>query len=169
MPATSRGVQRADRSLRIVDLYGQLFNAFLSAHTDAWLSAELTMPQMKALLLVAARGSATGSQLARGLGVGLPSVTRFVDRLCEHGLIERREDPDDRRVSSIELTATGRTLVENLNDYRRDTLTAFLCRLDDEQLGDVERGVLHLVEVATAPAPPSTAVRACPEPGKRDQ
>ena len=149
--------ERADGSLRIVELYSQLFNALLSAHTDAWLNVELTIPQIKALLVIAARGSATGSQLARGLGVGLPSVTRFVDRLCEHGLIERSEDPEDRRVSYVVPTAAGRAFVENLHNYRRETLTTFLCRLDDDQLHEVERGVLYLVEAATEMAPASSS------------
>ena len=145
--------RRGELSDRIIELYSQFFNALLNSHTDAWLNVELTMPQIKALLLVVGRGRVTGSQLARGLGIGLPSVTRFVDRLCEHGLIARSEDPDDRRVTYIVATAAGQALVDNLYAYRREYLNTFLGRLDSDELRDVERGVALLVTAATASAP----------------
>lgn len=141
-------VVRSDLSDRIIDLYSQFFNTFLTTREDAWLNVEVTMPQIKLLLFVASRGGATGSQLARGLGVGLPSVTRLVDRLCEHGLIARREDAEDRRVTYLTPTPEGRRLVESLNNYRREYLGAFLACLDLEQLQDVERGVAHLLAAA---------------------
>src|ERR1700726_262991 len=87
----------SDLAESILDLYGEFCAALITGQRDAWLFVDLTMPQIKALFLVVKWGSATGSRLAQGLGVGLPSVTRLVDRLHERGLIVREEDPRDRR------------------------------------------------------------------------
>ena len=40
------------------------------------------------------------------------SLVRLLDRLVEHGLLERRHDPKDRRANRLFLTAKGRKLVE---------------------------------------------------------
>src|SRR6202162_361289 len=56
------------------------------------------------------------------------SLVRLLDRLVEHGLLERRPDPRDRRANRLFLTRTGRPLVGDLdslgasigNDLRAD-------------------------------------------------
>jgi MarR family transcriptional regulator for hemolysin len=45
--------------------------------------------------------------LADALGVEGPSLVRLLDRLVEDGLVERREDPADRRAKIVKLTALG--------------------------------------------------------------
>jgi MarR family transcriptional regulator for hemolysin len=47
--------------------------------------------------------------LADELGVEGPSLVRLLDRLVENGLVERREDPVDRRAKVVSLTPAGRT------------------------------------------------------------
>src|SRR5260370_7492361 len=43
------------------------------------------------------------------------SLVRLLDRLVEHGLLERRPDPKDRRANRLFLTRTGRQLAEDLD------------------------------------------------------
>ena len=43
------------------------------------------------------------------------SLVRLLDRLVEHGLLERRHDPKDRRANRLFLTAKGRRLVDDLD------------------------------------------------------
>lgn len=52
----------------------------------------------------------TQSQLAEKLGVQLPTVNKMLSRMETTGLVERRTDPDDNRVSRVYLTAAGNTL-----------------------------------------------------------
>ena len=49
------------------------------------------------------------------------SLVRLLDRLVEHGFLERRHDPKDRRANRLFLTVTGRQLVDDLDDLR-DTI-----------------------------------------------
>ena len=46
------------------------------------------------------------------------SLVRLLDRLVEHGLLERRHDPRDRRTNRLFLTASGRQLVDDLDGLR---------------------------------------------------
>ncbi len=46
------------------------------------------------------------------------SLVRLLDRLVEHGLLERRPDPRDRRANKLFLTKTGRRLVDDLDSLR---------------------------------------------------
>jgi DNA-binding MarR family transcriptional regulator len=46
------------------------------------------------------------------------SLVRLLDRLVEHGLLERRHDPKDRRANRLFLTARGRQLVDDLDSLR---------------------------------------------------
>ena len=46
------------------------------------------------------------------------SLVRLLDRLVEHGLLERRHDPKDRRANRLFLTASGRQLVDDLDSLR---------------------------------------------------
>jgi len=57
------------------------------------------------------------------------SLVRLLDRLVEHGLLERRHDPRDRRANQLFLTASGKQLVDDLDSLR------------DEIAIDVARGV----------------------------
>jgi len=46
------------------------------------------------------------------------SLVRLLDRLVEHGLVERRHDPRDRRANRLFLTAGGRQLADDLDSLR---------------------------------------------------
>ncbi len=46
------------------------------------------------------------------------SLVRLLDRLVEHGLLERRHDPRDRRANRLFLTPGGRQLVDDLDSLR---------------------------------------------------
>jgi DNA-binding MarR family transcriptional regulator len=52
----------------------------------------------------------TQSQLVNALHVEPPTVTKTLDRLEKAGLVERKQDPEDARVSRVYLTPAGRAL-----------------------------------------------------------
>jgi MarR family transcriptional regulator for hemolysin len=51
------------------------------------------------------------------------SLVRLLDRLVEHGLVERRSDPRDRRANRLFLTAAGRQLADDLDSLRNAIAT----------------------------------------------
>ncbi|BBC00893.1 MULTISPECIES: MarR family winged helix-turn-helix transcriptional regulator [Bradyrhizobium] len=72
------------------------------------------------------------------------SLVRLLDRLVEHGLLERRPDPRDRRANRLFLTRSGRRLVDDL-DSLRDAIAGDVLR--DVSDKHVESGLATLREV----------------------
>jgi DNA-binding MarR family transcriptional regulator len=62
------------------------------------------------------------------------SLVRLLDRLVEHGLLERRHDPKDRRANRLFLTASGRQLVDDLDGLRDVIATDVLHDLPDDAI-----------------------------------
>jgi DNA-binding MarR family transcriptional regulator len=54
------------------------------------------------------------------------SLVRLLDRLVEHGLVERRNDPRDRRANRLFLTASGRQLADDLDSLSDSIATDVL-------------------------------------------
>jgi DNA-binding MarR family transcriptional regulator len=139
---------RDQRIERILETQRDLGQALLTAGAHPLLEVNLTMRQLKVLLICAVRGSASGQELAGDMGVGLATLTGVVDRLAAQGLVSRREDPADRRVRLVELTSRGRDLVDEVLEARTRHLRGLLRRLDGEDLHAVERIMLRLRDVA---------------------
>lgn len=68
---------------------------------------DLTVQQLRVLNLVATEPGLTSQDLARQLAVSAPTASGLVDRLEEKGVLERRRDPDDRRLRRLHLTELG--------------------------------------------------------------
>jgi MarR family transcriptional regulator, transcriptional regulator for hemolysin len=62
------------------------------------------------------------------------SLVRLLDRLVEHGLLERRHDPKDRRANRLFLTAKGKELVDDLDGLRDAIATEIFHDLPDKTL-----------------------------------
>jgi MarR family transcriptional regulator for hemolysin len=62
------------------------------------------------------------------------SLVRLLDRLVEHGLLERRHDPKDRRANRLFLTAAGRRLVDDLDSLRDAIATDVLRDIPKEAI-----------------------------------
>jgi DNA-binding MarR family transcriptional regulator len=62
------------------------------------------------------------------------SLVRLLDRLVEHGLLERRPDPKDRRANRLFLTSRGRQLVDDLDNLRDAIALDVLRDIPDEAI-----------------------------------
>jgi DNA-binding MarR family transcriptional regulator len=62
----------------------------------------------KLLAAIAANEGGTLNSVAAEVGRGAPAVSRSVDSLVRAGLVERRQDPDNRRRLVLRLTESGR-------------------------------------------------------------
>jgi DNA-binding MarR family transcriptional regulator len=78
-------------------------------------------------------GEKTNGQLARYAELTPATITLMLDKLAEEGLVERRRDPDDRRVWWVSLTPLGveeTTAVQR--QWNRQFALAFADATDDE-------------------------------------
>ncbi|WP_406045877.1 MarR family transcriptional regulator [Micromonospora sp. NBC_00898] len=95
----------------------------LAARSLADLDADVTLPQYRALVVLASRGPQRVVDIATELKVNPSTGTRMCDRLVRKGLIRRYRTAADRRAVRLTLTATGRALVEKVTARRREELT----------------------------------------------
>jgi DNA-binding MarR family transcriptional regulator len=128
----------------------RLASIVLRSLSSTWLAVDLTMPQLKTLLIVVQEAGTTGSHLSRCLRVGLSTVTGIVDRLCEQGLVARTVAPQDRRATRVTATAAGQRLVGRLYRVRRERMARVLEGLDLPALRLVDEAVTLLARSATA-------------------
>jgi DNA-binding MarR family transcriptional regulator len=128
----------------VVDQWCQLMRALHSwrpGQPRPWFDSHVTLPQIKALGLLAARpGGLSGRELATLLAVGPSAVTPLVDRLVEHGWARREEDRADRRITRIFISREGQVLLERMTEGQRELIASGLCHLDAHELEIVERG-----------------------------
>ena len=107
-----------------------------SGQASAWSGLDLTMPQVKTLFLLA-EGPMRMRGVAKRLGVEMPSATTMIDRLAAKGLVERRQDPSDRRAVVCSVTPAGRDAVERfwaLRAARIEPLASALSKKDLEKV-----------------------------------
>ncbi len=89
---------------------------------------DLTLPQFRALVVLASHGPTTSSDLAAALSVHASTVTRMVDRLAGKGLVER-STPADRREVVVAVTAAALDVVGAVTESRRREMAAVMDRI----------------------------------------
>jgi DNA-binding MarR family transcriptional regulator len=95
---------------------------------------DISITQMKTLHVLADNGSEVSvKELADRLGLSLPGASRIVDALMRRGWLERREDPDDRRMKRVRITADGRTVLDRIETARLAGLEDYAASLTPEQ------------------------------------
>ncbi len=95
-----------------------LVNRKSAGESTAFMHASgLTMPQI-VVLFALRRTEASISELAQRLRMSLPATSQLVDRLVEAGLIDRTEDPADRRVRRISILPAGLRFLERFGELR---------------------------------------------------
>ena len=149
---------------RILELEPAMHRAMGPSQPAFWLDVELSMSQLKLLLILhhteaghveaghAEPGDREGGvrvgELARALGVTLPTASVVLDRLVERELVRRDEARDDRRQKVCRLTEAGRALVDRLAAGSRLHTAALLAYLDSDGLALVCRAMELLIEAS---------------------
>lgn len=93
---------------------------------------EITLPQFRALVLLAA-GPRSAGALAADLAVHPSTATRLADRLVRKRLISRTPVPGNHREVEVALTDTGREIVALVLGRRRREIEAIVARIDPAQ------------------------------------
>lgn len=84
-------------------------------------------------------------RIAEEVGVSRPAASQLVDRLEEHGIVERRPDPEDGRVVLVDYVPGMREVARRMMEARRRRLEAAFAGMDDGEVQTVLRGLKALV------------------------
>ena len=152
----------ADPELRQVTRAGERFVAAIEARSMAMmLRLGLTLPQLRALVIIHRRGRTNGRQLAASLRLTPGAIVGICDHLERCDYVRRVVDTADRRVTWFELTDKGtavftmtpattvartrmKTFLASLSSAERDGFvkiaTAFAEALESAVSDDAENG-----------------------------
>jgi DNA-binding MarR family transcriptional regulator len=93
----------------------------------------VSLSQMHVLWLLQHHGAMSMSRLAELLDVSLSNATGIIDRMEEHGLIERVRVPDDRRLVLVRPAEAGRRALTETETNRRKRMRAVVGHLSESE------------------------------------
>lgn len=101
----------------------------------------VTAAQLNCLLALHENGPLPPSQISKMVMVKSSTITGIIDRLEQKGLLRRLRNSPDRRVITIQLTASGEKLADNAPPPIQQKILDGLAKLSK---GDIERIVNSL-------------------------
>ena len=104
-------------------------SVYLVRRLDA--DGELSAAQLSTLKMLLGEGQRVG-EIARNLGVRVPSATEQIIKLERAGLARREPDPADSRAVRVILTPEGRAAVDGANKRRNQVMADILSGLTDQ-------------------------------------
>jgi DNA-binding MarR family transcriptional regulator len=135
---------------RILQLGEKAFRELIPILPKEWLQLDLTMSQLKVVLLLFMTDSVRMSDIASALGVSLATATGVVDRLVERDIVLRESQPEDRRVVLCRLSEKGQKMIGGLWQLARDRAKELLEMAAPSQLQLITEALEALLEAGEA-------------------
>jgi DNA-binding MarR family transcriptional regulator len=112
----------------------------------------LTAPQSGVLRSLARTGPVSSAALSRELCVTPSNITGIIDRLEKKGLVQRRRNQGDRRVTLIQLTEYGQQLSGGLPDPIEIRLISGLAELSPKEVKKLDAALERIIDILDAKA-----------------
>lgn len=108
----------------------------------------VTLPQLRALVLLSRRGALNVTGLAEGLGVDRSNASRVCDQLENRGLVRRQTADDDRRNVVLEVTPEGIQVVGELLRRRQTVLEQVVASMHPDERAQLITALAAFVQAA---------------------
>jgi len=121
---------------------GSLVRRAQQRHAAVWLSevsSEITSVQYAALEVLQETPGVNQRQLGEKLDVDRSTVADLVARMVRNGLIERADDPDDKRSYVLFLTSTGKKRLVTLRPHVEEVERILTARLTQQECKELRR------------------------------
>jgi DNA-binding MarR family transcriptional regulator len=99
-----------------------------------WLMTDMTVAQLRVLLLLHTEGKSRMSSIAGTLGIAVSTATGIIDNLVKKELVTRSADTEDRRVVICGLSPKGQEVINRIWVYGQLQMEKLLNGLTAEQL-----------------------------------
>lgn len=106
----------------------------------------LSLSQLRVLGFLERCPEASLSEVADYFDVSRSSMSAMIERLVQRNLVNRIEDPKERRRVNLTLTTTGTEYLHQVYEVIRSQLADVLANLSDAQLHQVMEGIALLGE-----------------------
>ena len=98
----------------------------------AAVDASVSVPQLRVLVILSLHDHLNLSGVADRLGVNASNASRTCDQLVKRGLVDRQEDPHDRRNLSLALARAGHRLLDDVMERRAEILSGVVVAMAPE-------------------------------------
>lgn len=136
-----------DFSKRITEILPVMLRSFARRQTGEFYKLRVTFPQFIIMEVLSRQGRSKMSDLARSIGVTTAAMTGITDRLVRDGCVARANDPEDRRVIRIDLTAKGAKIVREITDRRREAILGIFSKVSERDREDYLRVLTNIRDI----------------------
>ncbi len=133
-PVPSR---REELTGRLVDSLGVIMRMRGSIFHRAMGEFGVTGPQFFLMKMVGSHGELSVTRASGMMMIAAPTASRMIDGLCAKGLLQRRKDPGNRRVTYVSLTERGEEIMRRLWDMQRAEFGRLMSGVDEERLAEL--------------------------------
>lgn len=114
---------------------------------DVLAELDLSFSQARLLFLLAKTAEPISIRtIATALKLSDAATGRNVDQLLKLGIVQRRENPEDRRVKLVSLTSRGEQLCIHHREAKRTTIKALMADLPPEQRENLHRALTDILD-----------------------
>ncbi len=99
--------------------------------------SEVSMPQIGALIRIYRKGNCNVSIIGTDLGISSAGASQLLHRMVQLELIERTEDPNDRRIKKLNLTQKGLEFLNECFQTSYKWFEDFVFTLTDDEKRDI--------------------------------
>ena len=108
----------------------------------------LSMPQFGILMQLHYRGNCAVGDISERFDITNAAASQLVDKLVQSRLIQREEDPNDRRAKLLNLTEKGRQFIQQGIEERYRWVDQLAAKLSPEERDKVSEALIILTEAA---------------------
>ena len=112
------------------EFFQRIFSLAESGSMDQMIELDVSFTQARTMFLLAhTDGPLPINEIASQLGLSVAATGRNIDQLVRLGIVERQENPDDRRVKLVSLSPTGFEVADQQFEQKRRAVRKFVDRL----------------------------------------
>jgi DNA-binding MarR family transcriptional regulator len=127
-------------------------DVFMQRSMRGWVlfakSMGLSMPQFSILMQLHHRGNCAIGDVSDRFDITNAAASQLVDKLVQSGLIQREEDPYDRRAKLLNLTDKGRELIQQGIEERYRWVDELAGKLTIEERAKVTEALNIMTQAA---------------------
>lgn len=122
-------------------LYMKVMTSAGLGDVSEWMKLDMSMPQMKVLMLLNNHGTLKVSEIAEKMGASLSNTTGLLDRLEKSGFVKRSHSEEDRRSVVVHLTENAKNIFRGLYQKGHMKLKRSLEILSPDEKQAVSKGL----------------------------
>ncbi len=150
-PNITMGQDRETLVQHILKLAEDIYRAVKPTVPPELLTSDLTVAQLRVLLMLYTEGPSRMSSIASSLGIAVSTATGIVDNLVRKGLVLRGTNPQDRRLVICNLSSGGKETINRLWAVGQFHIGKLLQGLSLEQLKKASEVAEFLLTNVTSP------------------